>query len=136
MSGTPVTVTRTAPHTFVAESPRGGRVRVATDDEPDAFTPGELLLAAAAACAGLTAEGPLVRRVGQEGAVVLHADRTKPDDDPHIFASVDVSFDVDLSALGDEERDALLTAADRAIERLCTVTRTLRRGVPVAVHLP
>jgi len=135
MSSTPVSVTRTGPQSFTAENPRGARVHIGPDTAEGVFTPGELLLAAAAGCVGLTSERLLLRRVGEDAALELRADRTKEAEDAHEFASVDIDLDVDLSGLDEAQRTAVVQAVHNAVEKLCTVSRTLERGVPVTVHL-
>lgn len=135
MSSTPVEVTRTGTRTFEATNPRGARVAIGPDTAEGVFTPGELLLAAVAGCVGVTADSLVVRRIGEDARFEVHADRTKESDDAHEFASVHVDLDVDMSALDDEQRDALVSAVDRAVERLCTVSRTLKKGVPVELNV-
>ncbi|QIZ33813.1 OsmC family protein [Saccharopolyspora sp. ASAGF58] len=134
MSSTPVEVTRTGQHTFTATNPRGGEVTIGREDAPDAFTPGELLLAAIAACSAVTSENLLVRRLGEDAKVTVHADRTKVPEDKHKFASVQVSFDVDLS--GVEDHGKLVDAMQRAIEKYCTVSRSVAEGTPIELSLP
>ncbi|PKW19023.1 OsmC family protein [Saccharopolyspora spinosa] len=134
MSSTPVEVTRTGQHTFTATNPRGGEVKIGREDAPDAFTPGELLLAAIAACSAVTSENLLVRRLGEDAKVTVHADRTKVPEDKHKFASVQVSFDVDLS--GVEDNGKLVDAVQRAIEKYCTVSRSVEEGTPIELSLP
>ncbi|MGI8307244.1 OsmC family protein [Saccharopolyspora hattusasensis] len=134
MSSTPVEVTRTGQHTFTATNPRGGEVTIGREDAPDAFTPGELLLAAIAACSAVTSENLLVRRLGEDAKVTVHADRTKVPEDKHKFASVQVSFDVDLS--GVEGHGKLVDAVQRAVEKYCTVSRSVAEGTPIELSLP
>ena len=43
---------------------------------------------------------------------------------------------VDVSTLAADQREALAGAVDRAIERLCTVSRTLKKGIPVTEEFP
>lgn len=137
MSSTPVEVHRTGDHRYTASNDRGASVEIGTDGVADTFTPGELLLAAIAGCSGLTGENLLTRRLGQSAEVAVHADRTKDPEDPKKFASVQVSFDVDLSAVGDEaERNKLLDAVERAIERSCTVSRSVQESTPIDLTLP
>ncbi|GAA4618319.1 OsmC family protein [Saccharopolyspora hordei] len=137
MSSTPVEVTRTGEHTFVATNPRGGRVAIGREGAPDAFTPGELLLAAIAACSALTSENLLVRRLGEDAELTVHADRTKDPADKHRFARVQVGFDVDLGAVeDDDERAKLLDAVERAIGKYCTVSRSVEEGTPIDLTLP
>lgn len=133
MSSTPVEVTRTGTRTFEASNPRGARALVGPETAEGVFTPGELLLAAVAACVGVTTENLVVRRAGEDAPFRVHADRTKESDDAHEFATVTADLDVDLSALDDEQRAALATAVERAVEKLCTVSRTLKKGVPVTL---
>lgn len=131
MSSTPVQVTRTGTRTFEATNPRGAHATIGPQTADGVFTPGELLLAAVAACVGVTADSLVVRRVGEDARFQVHADRTKESDDAHEFASVHAELDVDMSSLDDDQRQAMVTAVDRAVEKLCTVSRTLKKGVPV-----
>ncbi|MDR7303338.1 OsmC family protein [Haloactinomyces albus] len=136
MSSTPVEVRRSSQQRFVASNERGGEVAIGPDGAPDAFTPGELLLAAIAGCSGLTGEQLLIRRVGETAPLAVHADRDKDPQDPHKFSSVQVSFDVDLSGVDSAEREKLVTAVNSAIARLCTVSRSVEEGTPISVSLP
>ncbi|MER7082941.1 Uncharacterized OsmC-related protein [Saccharopolyspora kobensis] len=136
MSSTPVEVTRTGQHTFRATNPRGAQVAIGREDAPEAFTPGELLLAAIAACSAVTSENLLVRRLGEDAELTVHADRTKVPEDKHKFARVQVGFDVDLSAIEDDDRAKLLEAVERAITKYCTVSRSVEEGTPIDLTLP
>ncbi|MBB5152718.1 OsmC family protein [Saccharopolyspora phatthalungensis] len=135
MSSTPVEVTRTGQHVFTATNPRGAEVAIGPEDAPGAFTPGELLLAAIAACSAVTSENLLVRRLGEDAKVTVHADRTKTPEDKHKFASVQVSLDVDLSGFEDGERGRLVDAVRRAIEKYCTVSRSVEEGTPIQMSI-
>ncbi|GAA0515137.1 OsmC family protein [Saccharopolyspora thermophila] len=137
MSSTPVETTRTGQHTFTATNPRGAQVTIGRDGAPGAFTPGELLLAAIAGCAALTGENLLVRRIGEDAGFTVHADRRKAPEDPNKFSSVQITFDVDLSVIEDEgERGRLVDAVRRAIEKYCTVSRSVEEGTPIDLTLP
>jgi uncharacterized OsmC-like protein len=137
MSSTPVEVHRTGEHRFTASNERGGEVHIGREGAPDAFTPGELLLAAIASCSALTSENLLIRRIGDSAKLTVHADRSKDPDNPHQFSSVQVTFDVDLGAIEDaDERSKLVEAAERTIERFCTVSRTVEQGAPITLTLP
>lgn len=134
MSSTPVEVHRTGEKQFVGRNPRGGEVRVGTQEAPGAFTPGELLLVAAAACAAVTAESLVVRRLGPDAEIAVSADRTKESEDAHEFQSVETTMNLDLSQLDQEQRDGLVVAVRRAVERYCTVSRTLEKETPVSLE--
>ncbi|TWG08303.1 OsmC family protein [Saccharopolyspora dendranthemae] len=134
MSSTPVEVTRTGEHTFTATNSRGAEVAVGRDGAPGAFTPGELLLAAVAACSAVTSENLFVRRIGEDGELVARADRTKTPEDEHKFAEIQVSLEADLE--GVEDRDKLMNAVQRAIEKYCTVSRSVEESTPIDLTLP
>ena len=137
MSSTPVEVDRTGRHTFTATNGRGAEVTIGRDGAEGAFTPGELLLAAIAGCSAVTSESMLIRRLGESAKLRVHADRSKAPEDPHKFSEVQVSFDVDLSGIEDDaERTKLVDAVERAIERLCTVSRSVEEGTPIKLALP
>ncbi|MCA1190525.1 MULTISPECIES: OsmC family protein [unclassified Saccharopolyspora] len=136
MPGTPVEVHRTGEHTFTATNGRGGQVTIGRDGAPDAFTPGELLLAAIAGCSAVTSENLLVRRAGADADIAVHADRDKTDADPNKFSEVRVRFDVDLSSVAGADRAKLLDAVERAIERYCTVSRSVQESTPISLELP
>lgn len=136
MSSTPVEVTRTGEHTFTATNPRGAQVAIGQDGDPDAFTPGELLLAAIAGCSAVTSENLLVRRIGADAPLRVHADRSKDPADPNRFASVQVTFDVDLDQVDPEQRVKLSDAVQRAVERYCTVSRSVESGTPIDLEPP
>jgi uncharacterized OsmC-like protein len=121
-------VRREGEHEFVGRNERGASVRIGRKGAPEAFSPAELLQIAAAGCAAVTAEELITRRTGAPLRVTVDADRREGASE---LDAVHVLFDVDLSGLNDEERAKLATAVDKAIERLCTVSRTLRKGIPV-----
>lgn len=134
--GTPVEVRRTGEHTFVATNGRGGEVTIGRDGVLDGFTPGELLLAAIAGCSAVTVESLVTRRIGDDAEVTFHADRTKEPDDPNTFSAVQVAGEWALSSLDEQERAKLAEAAHRAIDRACTVSRSVKRGTPISLDLP
>lgn len=135
MSDTSVTVTHTGSHTFEATNARGAKALVGRSGADGVFSPGELLLAAVAACVGVTADSLVVRRVGEDAAFRVVADRTKESEDAHEFLAISSELEVDMSALDDEQRQALITAVDRAVDRLCTVSRTIKKGTPVTLTI-
>lgn len=120
-------------HDFVATNDRGASVRVGRKGTPGAFTPVELLLAAAAGCAAVTAETLVTRRV--EGGLVARADDVRPEG-AHELDAVPITLDYDISRLDAAQRAALDAAVRRAIDQLCTVTRTLKSTPPTPVTLP
>jgi uncharacterized OsmC-like protein len=123
-------VQRDGQHSFVGRNERGAEVRLGRAGAEGAFSPAELLQIAAAGCSAVTAEELITRRVGEDAkfCVTVSADRREGASE---LDAVHVAFDVDVSTLAADQREALAGAVDRAIERLCTVSRTLKKGIPV-----
>jgi uncharacterized OsmC-like protein len=128
-------VQRDGQHSFVGRNERGAEVRLGRTGAEGAFSPAELLQIAAAGCSAVTAEELITRRVGEDAKfrVTVNADRREGASE---LDAVHVAFDVDVSTLAADQREALAGAVDRAIERLCTVSRTLKKGIPVTEEFP
>ena len=128
-------VQRDGQHSFVGRNDRGASVRLGRTGAEGAFSPAELLQIAAAGCSAVTAEELITRRVGEDAKfrVTVNADRREGASE---LDAVHVAFDVDVSTLAADQREALAGAVDRAIERLCTVSRTLKKGIPVTEEFP
>ncbi|SFW68229.1 OsmC family protein [Amycolatopsis australiensis] len=128
-------VQRDGQHAFVGRNDRGAEVRLGRTGAEGAFSPAELLQIAAAGCSAVTAEELITRRVGEDAKfrVTVSADRREGASE---LDAVHVAFDVDVSTLPADQRQALAGAVDRAIERLCTVSRTLKKGIPVTEEFP
>lgn len=128
-------VERTGEHAFVGRNGRGAEVRLGRKGAEGAFSPAELLQIAAAGCSAVTAEELITRRIGEDAKfrVAVSADRREGASE---LDAVHVAFDVDVSTLTSDQREALAGAVDRAIERLCTVSRTLKKGIPVTEEFP
>jgi uncharacterized OsmC-like protein len=128
-------VERTGEHAFVGRNDRGAEVRLGRAGAEGAFSPAELLQIAAAGCSAVTAEELITRRIGEDAKfrVAVSADRREGASE---LDAAHVAFDVDVSTLTADQREALAGAVDRAIERLCTVSRTLKKGIPVTEEFP
>jgi uncharacterized OsmC-like protein len=128
-------VQRDGKHSFVGRNERGAEVRLGRTGAEGAFSPAELLQIAAAGCSAVTAEELITRRVGEDSKfrVAVSADRREGAQE---LDAVHLAFDVDVSTVPEEQRQALADAVDRAIERLCTVSRTLKKGIPVTETFP
>jgi uncharacterized OsmC-like protein len=130
-----VEVRRVGQHSFVGTNDRGAEVRIGRQGQQGSFTPVELLLAAAAGCVAVTAESLITRRIGEEAELLAFADDVRPEN-AHELKSVPVRLDFDPSTLDDEQREALEKAVRRAVDQLCTVTRTLKRATATPLELP
>jgi uncharacterized OsmC-like protein len=102
-------------------------VEIGSGGAPGAFSPGELLRIALAGCVGLTVDVPLERRTGPDGPATVEVDSVSvPGEDR--YGTLNGRLVVDLSELDDDARSRLLTSLHRAVERHCTVGRTLEAG--------
>src|SRR5699024_6167416 len=96
------------------------------------FTPGELLAIALGACNVMTADFPLSRRLGEDFTASVNVGRTKLAAENR-YTAADVDF-----VLGPEAADRLADLEPvmrRAIERGCTVARTLEAGLEVSLTI-
>ncbi len=114
-----VTVRRVGEGRFVATTAAGATVEIGGDG----FSPVQLLEAALAACAAMTAEQLITRRGGDSFAVTATGKQSA-----HELRSVDVAFDLPAD-------EPLATIIPRAVARECKVSRTVEHGAPVTVRL-
>ncbi|MGW4245145.1 OsmC family protein [Nocardia sp. NPDC004722] len=121
---------RTGTRAYTGRNNRGGEVLIASAGVPGAFTPGELLKIALAGCSGLSADFTLSRRLGDSFDATVHVSGDA-DRENEVYPELTEEFDLDLSELDAEARQKLLVAAQRAIDRVCTVGRTLKAGTTV-----
>ncbi len=122
-------VDRSGAWTYVARNDRGGEVRIGVAGASDSFTPGELLQLAVATCGALSADHVLASRLGEDFEATLLLDALTASG-PHEsrYTHLSTQLVTDLSALPPDRRDALVTRAEKAIERLCAVARTVERS--------
>ncbi|MBF6182641.1 OsmC-like protein [Nocardia otitidiscaviarum] len=123
-------VERTGTRAYTGRNNRGGEVLIASQGVPGAFTPGELLKIALAGCTGLSADFTLSRRLGDnfDATVRVSGDADRENE---LYPELNESFELDMSELDEESRQRLLVAAQRAIDKVCTVGRTLKAGTVV-----
>ncbi|WP_265522602.1 OsmC family protein [Oerskovia flava] len=123
-------VERTGIRTYTGHSARGASVSIGPASAGAVFTPGELLKIALAACAGMSSDRTFARRLGDDYAVTIRVEGVK-DLEEDRYPVITEHFDIDLSPLDDEARERLLTVAERAIDKTCTVGRTIKNGATV-----
>ncbi|MEV6098001.1 OsmC family protein [Nocardia sp. NPDC051981] len=121
---------RTGTRAYTGRNNRGGEVLIASAGVPGAFTPGELLKIALAGCTGLSADFTLARRLGDTFDATVHVSGDA-DRENEVYPELTEEFELDLSELDAETRDRLLVAAQRAVDKVCTVGRTLKAGTTV-----
>ncbi|HEY5855086.1 MAG TPA: OsmC family protein [Aldersonia sp.] len=132
-TGNPATelwVERTGTRRYTGRSTRGAEVFVGSEDVQGVFTPGELMKIALAACSGLSADFPLSHRLGDNFDATVRVTGAA-DRETETYPALVEEFEIDLSELDEDARERLLTATRRAIDRVCTVGRTLKQGTTV-----
>ncbi|WP_159838718.1 OsmC family protein [Nocardia sp. CY41] len=125
-------VERTGTRAYTGRSSRGAEVLIGSQGVPGVFTPGELLKIALAACSGLSADFPLSRKLGDNFDATIRVSGDA-DRENEVYPHLAEVFELDLSELDDEARERLLVTVQRAIDKVCTVGRTLKAGSRVTL---
>jgi uncharacterized OsmC-like protein len=123
-------VERTGTRRYTGHSSRGAQVLVGSEDVDGVFTPGELLKIALAACSGMSTDEPLARRLGDDYAAVVKVSGAA-DREREIYPLLEEILELDLSGLSEDEKQRVLVVANRAVDLVCTVGRTLKSGTTV-----
>ena len=132
-----LTLRRTRPGQFLATNDRGGELSFGTGSDATAFTPVELLLAALAGCSAVDVDTFTTRRAEpQSFEVEARADKVRTEDGNRL-QDIRLTFRVTFpaGADGDAAREMLPKAVSVSHGRLCTVSRTVELGTPVAVAI-
>ncbi len=131
-----VTLSRRPDGIFTAGNVRGGTLIVG-DGTGEAFTPTELMLAAIGACTAIDV-ATLTSRLAEPDVFEVQVDAEKVrDDGGNRLEELAVTFRVTFpaGAGGDAARDLLPDAVRRSHDRLCTVSRTVELGTPIATRV-
>ncbi|MEU9244273.1 OsmC family protein [Streptomyces sp. NPDC048385] len=131
-----VTVERTGTGRFTATNARGGTITFGTGDGTE-FTPVELLLAAIGGCTAADVDVSTSRHVEPTAFTVAVSGHKVSDEDGNRMTDLAVAFSVAFpdGAAGDRARAILPRAVAVSHDRLCTVSRTVEAGTPVAVSV-
>jgi uncharacterized OsmC-like protein len=127
-------VERTGTRRYTGHSSRGAEVLVGSEDVDGVFTPGELLKIALAACSGLSSDGPLAHRLGDDYEAIIRVSGAA-DRDQEVYPLLAETLELDLSGLSAEEKERLVVVVNRAIDLVCTVGRTLKAGTEVTFEV-
>lgn len=123
-------VERTGIRRYTGRSSRGAEVLIGSVDDEGVFSPGELLKIALAACSGMSSDQPLRRRLGDDYQTTIRVSGDA-DRDNEVYPELNEILEVDLSELSDADVARLKTVVERAIDQVCTVGRTLKKGTTV-----
>ena len=126
-----VSVTRIAPRRYEGLNERGATVQIGGAElEGEHFTPGELLKLALAGCVGLSVDRVAARRLGDDYAMTVWA-HGRSDEESNRYQHIGEEVIVDLSVLDAADREKLVGIMARAIEKGCTVGRSVEGAIDV-----
>jgi putative redox protein len=131
-----VSLTRLGHGRYRAVNARGGTIEFSTDRE-QTFTPVELFLASIAGCTAIDVDFITSKRSEPlRFEVSMTANKVRDDQGNHLV-NLSMTFDV---AFPDDEggraaAEVLPDAVARTHDRLCTVSRTIEIGTPVATAI-
>lgn len=128
-----VSLTRLSHGKYRAVNARGGTIEFSTDRE-QTFTPVELFLASIAGCAAIDVDFITSKRAEPIRFEVSMTGNSVRDEQGNHLVNLAMTFDL---AFPDDEggraaADVLPDAITRTHDRLCTVSRTVEIGTPVA----
>lgn len=123
-------VQRTGTRRYTGHSSRGAQVLVGSEDVDGVFTPGELLKIAIGACSGMASDFTLSRRLGDDYDTTIRVSGPA-DRDNERYPRIDEVMELDLSELDPDAAQRLLTVVQRAVDKHCTVGRTVKAGAQV-----
>ena len=131
-----VTITRRSPGRYTAVNGRGGTIEFGTGDI-EGFTPVELLLAAIGGCTAVDVDILTTRRAEPESFVVEVGGEKVRDADGNRMQDLSVTFRLTfpLGEGGDAARALIPESVQRSHDRLCSVSRTVELGTPVATRI-
>lgn len=131
-----VSITRDAASQYTVTNERGGTISVGTGSQGE-FTPVELLLAAIGACTAIDVDVVTSRRAEPtEFTIEVGAEKARDLDGSHL-KDITVTFHVSFpeGEGGEAARNLLPDAVRRSHDSLCTVSRTVELGTPVATTI-
>jgi uncharacterized OsmC-like protein len=123
-------VERTGTRRYTGRSSRGAAVFIGSESVEGVFTPGELLKIALAACTGMSSDFPLSNRLGETYDVTIRVSG-EADRENEVYPELVEEVELDLSELDEAGRERLLVIVQRAVDKVCTVGRTLQAGAKV-----
>ncbi|GAB2600667.1 OsmC family protein [Kribbella endophytica] len=130
---------RTATGKYLVHNQRGGTLAVGSSGPDDTdFSPVELLLAAIGACSASDVDYVTGRRAEpSEFRAVVSGDKIRDPEEGNRLENLKVEFTITFpdGEDGDKARVALPRAVKMSHDRLCTVSRTVELGTPIAVDL-
>jgi putative redox protein len=121
---------------YLASNDHGGQISIGTGQGTD-FTPVELLLVAIGGCTAVDVDLLTSRRAEPERfEIAVDAEKVRDAGGNHL-ADLLVTFRVTFpdGDAGDRARAVLPDAVRKSHDRLCTVSRTVELGTPIATRI-
>ena len=121
---------------YTAINDRGGQIGMGTGEGTD-FTPVDLLLAAIGGCTAADVDALTSRRAEPEAfEVLVDAEKVRDEHGNHLTDLL-VTFRISFpeGGAGDQARAVLPDAVQKSHDRLCTVSRTVELGTPIATRI-
>ena len=131
-----VAIERIAPKKYAVTNARGGQIVLGGGAGTD-FTPTELLMAAIGSCTAIDVDIVTSRRAEPDAFEVLVDAEKVRDEGGNRLTDLLVTFRVSFpeGEAGDRAREILPDAVKKSHERLCTVSRTVELGTPIATRI-
>jgi putative redox protein len=131
-----VTLERVQAGRYAAVNDRGGRLVFGTGSGED-FTPVDLLMAAIGGCTAIDVDAVTSRRAEPDSfEIAVDADKVR-DNQGYQLMNIVVTYRIAFAAgaAGDQARAILPDIVRKSHERLCTVSRTIELGTPIATRI-
>ena len=122
---------------YTAINERGGTITVGTGAGSD-FTPVELLLVAIGGCTAVDVDILTSRRAEPDSfGIVVDAEKARDEAAGNHLTDLQVTFRIAFPAgeQGEAARKLLPDAVRKSHDRLCTVSRTVELGAPIATRI-
>jgi len=121
---------------YVVTNDRGGQIRIGKGEGTD-FTPVDLLLAGIGGCTAIDVDILTSRRAEPDAFEILVDAEKVHDDAGNHLTDIVVTFRIRFpdGQDGDKARALLPDAVRKSHDRLCTVSRTVELGAPIAARI-
>ena len=121
---------------YVVTNDRGGQIRIGKGEGTD-FTPVDLLLAGIGGCTAIDVDILTSRRAEPDAFEILVDAEKVHDDAGNHLTDIVVTFRIRFpdGQGGDKARALLPDAVRKSHDRLCTVSRTVELGAPIAARI-
>lgn len=132
-----VMIERVANSMYTVTNSRGGQITIGSGGGSD-FTPVELLLTAIGGCTAIDVDILTSRRAEPSSFVIeVGAEKVRDEKGRNQLEDITVTFRISFpeGEDGDKARELLPDAVRRSHQSLCTVSRTVYLGTPIASRI-